>query len=37
MPSSTPNAAGQINAAQQAEFPERLWLLPIRIEHRPAA
>jgi len=28
---------GRINAAQQAEFLERLRLLPIRIEHRPAA
>ena len=27
---------GRINAAQQAEFLERLRLLPIRIEHRPA-
>src|SRR3954471_4972077 len=28
---------GRINAAQQAEFLERLRLLPIHIEHRPAA
>jgi predicted nucleic acid-binding protein len=28
---------GRINAAQQAEFLERLRLLPISIEHRPVA
>ncbi len=28
---------GRINAAQQAEFLERLRQLPIHIEHRPAA
>lgn len=28
---------GRINPAQQAEFLERLRLLPISIEHRPAA
>jgi hypothetical protein len=28
---------GRINAAQQAEFLERLRLLPVTIEHRPAA
>ena len=28
---------GRINAAQQAEFLEELRLLPIHIEHRPAA
>lgn len=28
---------GRINAAQQAEFLERLRLLPITIEHRPAS
>lgn len=28
---------GRINAAEQAEFLERLRLLPIAIEHRPAA
>lgn len=28
---------GRINVAQQAEFQERLRLLPIHIEHRPAA
>jgi predicted nucleic acid-binding protein len=28
---------GRINTAQQAEFLERLRLLPIHIEHRPAA
>jgi hypothetical protein len=28
---------GRINAAQQADFLEQLRLLPIHIEHRPAA
>src|SRR3954466_9842033 len=28
---------GRIQAVQQAEFLERLRILPIRIEHRPAA
>jgi predicted nucleic acid-binding protein len=28
---------GRINAAQQADFLERLRMLPVSVEHRPAA
>ena len=31
------SASGTLNAVQQVEFLERLRLLPIHIEHRPAA